>query len=224
MANPTLAQLRTRARERANMENSTFVTDAEFNMYINYSITSLRDKMIAKAGEEYFADIEPYTLVDGQEAYALPADFYKILSLQIKADNNNYYAIKRFEYAEQSVGSYPLYYSLPDLRYRIRGDSLVFTPSLSIGGRQLRLIYVPLPPQLSNDSDTLTGFNGWDEYVVLYSAIKALQKEEQDVSDLKQELAVLDARIDTMSDNRDQSQPARVYDNSRRPYNLWWYR
>ena len=83
MASPTLLQLRTRTRERANMENSTFVSDSELSRYINYSINDLRDKMIIKTGEEYFADIEAYTLVDGQEEYTLPTDFYKRVSIHI---------------------------------------------------------------------------------------------------------------------------------------------
>lgn len=215
MASPTLATLRTRVRERANMENSTFVSDSELNRYINYSINDLRDKMIIKTGEEYFADTEPYTLVDGTEEYSLPADFYKVISCQVLGDNGLYFPLKRFEYAEQNEYARPLYYRSADIRYRIRGSKLVINPATNIGGRVIRLIYVPLPPELTQDSDTLEGFNGWDEYVILLSAIKCLQKEEQDVADLKQELMVMDARLDKMMDNRDHSQPARVQDTSR---------
>lgn len=224
MASPTLAQLRTRTRERANMENSTFVSDSELSRYINYSINAMRDKMIIKTGEEYFADIETYTLVDNTESYALPADFYKVISCQIQGDNTLFFPLKRFEYAEQNFNARPLYNRVGDIRYRIRGSDLIFTTATNIGGRVVRLIYVPLPPELTQDSDTLNGFNGWDEYVVLMSAIKCLQKEEQDVSDLKQEIAVMDARMDSMMDNRDHSQPARVFDTERMSTNPWFMR
>lgn len=215
MASPTLSDLRTRVRQRANMENSTFVTDAEMNRYINYSINMMRDKMIIKTGEEYFADSQNYTLVDGTEEYALPADFYKVISCQLQGDSTLFFPMKRFEYAEQNEFARPLYNRASDIRYRIRGANLVINPATNVGGRVIRLIYVPLPPELSGDLDTLGGFNGWDEYVVLSAAIKCLQKEEQDVSDLKQELMIMDARMDTMMDNRDHSQPARVQDTSR---------
>ena len=215
MASPTLAQLRTRVRERANMENSTFVSDSELSRYINYSINDLRDKMIIKTGEEYFADIETYALIDGTEEYNLPSDFYKVISCQMLGDNTLYFPMKRFEYAEQNEYARPLYSKVADIRYRIRGDKLILNPSTNIQGRTIRLIYVPILPELAQDTDTLTGFNGWDEYVVLLSAIKCLQKEEQDVSDLKQELMVMDARMDKMMDNRDHSGPSRVYDSSR---------
>lgn len=223
MASPTLLQLRTRTRERANMENSTFVSDSELSRYINYSINDLRDKMIIKTGEEYFADIEAYTLVDGQEEYTLPTDFYKIISVQVLADDQLWFPLKRFEYAEQNEYARPLYSRVADLRYRIRGDKLIINPSTNLARRNLRLIYVPIPPELVNDNDTLQGFNGWDEYVVLLSAIKCLQKEEQDVSALYAELQKLDARMDKMMDNRDHSSPARVYDSSRMSRGAMYY-
>jgi hypothetical protein len=197
------------------MENSTFVSDSELNRYINYSINMMRDKMIIKTGEEYFASTQSYSLVDGTEEYNLPNDFYKVISCQILGDSGLYFPMKRFEYSEQNENARPLYYRNADLRYRIRGAKLVVNPSTNVGGRTIRLIYVPIPTELAADGDTLEGFNGWDEYVVLSAAIKCLQKEEQDVSDLKQELAVMDARMDTMMDNRDHSQPARVQDTSR---------
>lgn len=215
MASPTLANLRTRVRERANMENSTFVSDSELNRYINYSINDLRDKMIIKTGEEYFADTGTITLVDGTEEYNLPADFYKVISCQIKGNDDLYYPMKRFEYSEMNDFAGPQYLGRADIRFRVRSDKLIINPTQGIGGREIRLVYVPLPPELGIDADTLDGFNGWDEYVVLLSAIKCLQKEEQDVSDLKQELMVMDARMDKMMDNRDHSQPARVQDTAR---------
>lgn len=223
MASPTFADLRTRVRERANMENSTFVTDAELSRYINYSINQLRDKMIIMTGEEYFADTFLINLVSGTESYALPCDFYKIITCQLRGDNNLYFPMKRFEYSEVNDTKGPFYSSNADIRYRIRGDNLVVNPIQSIGGKVVRLVYVPVPQELFNDTDTLNGFNGWDEYVVLLTAIKALQKEEQDVSDLKQELAVMDARMDKMMGSRDHSQPERVQDTSRMSRGVGYY-
>lgn len=222
MASPTLAQLRTRTRERANMENSTFVTDSELNRYINYSINSLRDKMIQK-DEEYFATSTTFSLVDGTEEYSLPADFYKVISCQMLGDNQLYFPMKRFDYSELNESARPLYYSGADIRYKIRASKLVVNPSTQIGGRTVKLLYVPIPTELSIDADTMDGFNGWDEYVVLASAIKCLQKEEQDVSDLKQELLLMEARVDTLMDSRDHSQPHRVQDSSRMSRGARWF-
>lgn len=215
MASPTLLQLRTRTRERANMENSTFVTDSELNRYINYSINQLRDLMIKHTGEEYFASSTTFALVDGTEEYSLPADFYKVISCQMLGDNQLYFPMKRFEYSEQNEFARPLYYRNADVRYKIRGSKLVVNPFSQIGGRTVRMLYVPIPTELSADGDTLDGLNGWDEYVVVRSAIKCLVKEEQDVSELASELRDLELRMEEMADFRDQSQPERVQDTSR---------
>ena len=46
----TLAELRTQARNRADMESSEFVTDTELTDYINSSIAELHDILIQSYG------------------------------------------------------------------------------------------------------------------------------------------------------------------------------
>ena len=43
----TLSTLRSRAREEADMENGTFVSDSEANRYVNEAITELSDFLIS---------------------------------------------------------------------------------------------------------------------------------------------------------------------------------
>lgn len=219
MATITLANLRTRARDRANMENSTFVSDSIFNSYINYSISELRDIITSKVGEDYFATSSSSTLTAGQESVSLPADFYKLLWVEVLVDGTNYAKLSRFEVSEQPAAPYGLVRPYLNLKYRLRADSLWLMPASSTGGETIRMWYVPLPTALSADGDTLNGYNGWDEFVVLKSARKALVKEEQDVSQIDNELAVLYQRIESMAPNRDQAQPMRIQDNE---INNYW--
>lgn len=222
MSTITLLNLRNRSKQRANMENSTFVSDTEWNSYINYSISTLRDLIISKAGNDYFALTQSYTLVNSQEAYALPSDFYKVLWVEMLGDDGYYYKMRRFEVSERNLGRSPLNYFIPDIRYRVISNSIYLTPPTQYGGRQIRLWYVPIYPNLSADADTLEGYNGWDEYVVLMSARKALVKEESDVSQVDQELQFINQRLENMADNRDQGEPMRIYDNEVKSYwNNW---
>lgn len=224
MALVTLSDLRTRVRQRANMENSQFVTDAELTIYVNQAIADLRDKMISKVGEDYFADEEIYNLLTGVESYALPSDFYKILYVEVKGDDGYYYKMRRFEVSERNFGASPINYYIPDIRYRLRANNIVFTPQNLIGGREVKMTYVPIPAELSNNSDTLQGYNGWETYVIVYAARMALVKEESDTSQLDAELMKLDARMEAMADNRDQSNPSRVWDSQRRrDLSRWGY-
>lgn len=216
MASRTLLSLRDRCKQRSNMENSSFVSDTEWNDYINYSISELRDMIIAKAGDDYFATSEDYSLDSQNETYDLPTDFYKILWCEFKGADGYYYKMKRFEISEMnSNANYAYLCNLPEILYRLREDKLWFNPLSALGGRLVRLWYVPLAPELSADGDTLQGFNGWDEYIVLRSAIIALEKEESDTSALSMRLEQLRLRIEAMSGNRDQAQPMRIQDNDR---------
>jgi hypothetical protein len=56
------------------------------------------------------------------------------------------------------------------------------------------------------------GVSGWLEYVITDAAIKAMQKEESDVSVLMAQKAALVARIIAAAENRDAGNPATVAD------------
>jgi hypothetical protein len=221
MSTISLLNLRTRARDRANHENSTFITDSIYNTYINYSISDLRDIMASKVGEDYFATSFSTTITAGQDTVPLPADFYKLLWVEVQRDTNRWTKIRRFEVSEQNYYVTALAYPLTGLTYRLRANTLWLSPPGASAGLTIRLWYVPVQPPLTLDTDTMDGLNGWDEYVVLLTARKALVKEEQDVSDLDAELMVFKQRLESMAPNRDQAQPMRIYDNDR-IYDLEW--
>lgn len=63
-----------------------------------------------------------------------------------------------------------------------------------------------------SDLTTLDGISGWEDYVVIDAAIKALGKEESDVTALMAEKEAMRMRIGAAAENRDASMPARVTD------------
>lgn len=208
MGTKTLLQLRTSARQRANMENSTFVTDAEFNGLINSAISELRDLIISKVGDDYFCTLQAISLT-GDSQYALPADHYKTLKVEILGNDGEYYPVRRYENFEQPRGSGG------PIQYRLRADYIVFSPASTATGLTAQLSYVPVLAELSADGSTLNGYNGWEEYVILRAAISALDKEEQDTGKLDLSLERLRLRIEAMAPNRDQFQPKRIQDTRR---------
>jgi len=72
--------------------------------------------------------------------------------------------------------------------------------------------YIPHAPQLVTDAQVWNGFNGWEEYVVIDSAIKCIEKEEGDISALLTRKNGLEQRIKMMSQARDQGFPERITD------------
>lgn len=216
----TLAQLRDAARQRADMVNSQFVTDTEFNSYINQSYFELYDLLVSKYGDNYYV-AAPYTLTtDGtNDQYALPTSpaVYKLLGVDLGLSNtlDSYVTIRPFEFIDRNryaVPNFQSFYGLTNLRYRLNGDKIWFTP-LPAANQRIRLWYVPRMATLDSDSATVEGISGWTEYIIVDAAIKAMQKEESDVSALMMQKQQLITRINAMAESRDAGSPAKVSDN-----------
>lgn len=211
---PTLLELRTQVRQRANMENSNFCTDAELDSYLNLSIRELYDMIVSKFDSDYNISSETFALVQGQDGYNLPADFYKVRGVDLNIDANNVITLKKFEFEERNrFNSYPSLAVNFNIRYRLRGNQIIFSPKQNISAQSVTIWYIPLPSTLEDDSDVLDGYNGWEELVIIKTAIKALVKEEQDTSQLQLEYEQIKQRLESMMDNRDAAQPSRITDN-----------
>lgn len=85
MAAVTLATLRARARERADMVNSGFVADTATSLdaWINEGCQELHEFLTRLYGNEYEGKQYAFSTVAGQDSYDLPADFYKLLALDV---------------------------------------------------------------------------------------------------------------------------------------------
>lgn len=212
----TLAQLRAEVRDRADIENSQHITDAQINRYVNQSAAALH-AMLVEACEDYFVTGEGTTAPapavsaagEGSTEIALQATFYKIVA--VEAEINGWKTrLQRWVWqthaalAEVSVGNAPHY-------YRIANNNYVIQPPLTTG-TPVRTYYVPAFVDLVADADTYDGRDGWEEWVVLDAAIKCLLKEESDIRPFVAERDALLARIMQQMQTRDLGRPDRVQD------------
>jgi hypothetical protein len=138
----SLSDLRTLVRQRADQENSQFVTDQELRQYINRSYCELYDLLITNANsEDYFLNSSTVTLVSGTQTYDLPADFYKLRGVDLNMGSDTF-PLRRYNFPQRDVGSR---YSVPyRYRYHIQGSSLRLTPSPSTNDT-LTVWYIPSP-------------------------------------------------------------------------------
>lgn len=202
----TFGEIKQKARRRADMENSTFVKDAELSDYVNDSIKELYDLLVQKFGNDYFVKEFEFQTQPGVKDYDLPEDFYKLKGVDlIRGETSDPFTLSPFMFIERNrTGLFD------NFRYRIIGNQIRFIdPETS---RTIRLWYVPVAPLLSDDADTFDTINGYEEYVVLDAAIKMLQKEEADVQILLAQKGQMELRIDRAADNRDEGQSQRVTD------------
>ena len=193
MASYTLAQLRTLAKQESDNVNASFISDAEWNRYIQGSFNELYGLIVEAYGEEYFAQTPSagYTFTtDGtNDKYALPALFFKLRAVDVRVQGSTQWVgLKQFTMAQRNVFS---------------GN----TTSIPMAGQTVRLLYTPLPTLPAVDADTIDGVNGWEEYVIIDAAMKALAKEEADVTTLMARKAAMMRRLEAETENRNSGEP-----------------
>ncbi len=205
MATFTESDLRTRARRRADMENSTFVTDAEVQDYLNSSIAELHDFMV-KSYEDYFVSEQTYNAPIATEGANLPDDFYKALGVDYDSGGITS-TLRAYSFTERNVYNtpYAVIDRLAEPMYKVEGSKIKLIPTNSQSGT-ITLFYVPLPTQFSTTvTEIETIIPGYEEYVVVATAIRMLMKEESDTRQLELEKNQLASRIIRALSPRDTS-------------------
>jgi len=211
----SLSDIRTRARQRADMENSQFVDDDEINQYINDAYSELYDLIVSRFEDYFIEDPVEFTITSGS-SYSLPSDFYKLAGLDKASFNTDYYALRPFSFANRNnnTNTNKLRGINTDVQYRIVGNKLRFVPEGNAPG-SYRMWYVPSFTRLTVDTDTIDesiSRNNWDDYIVITAAMKMLAKEESDISVLMMERQKIEARIEEMAQNRDIGDTERITD------------
>lgn len=232
----TLGEIRTQVRQRADMEQSLFVSNSEANSYINASLKELHDLLISAYNEEYYmesvefeaqADTIEYDLPDGSN-YDGAAKFYKLRGVDVSTGSSteSWAVVKRFNFNRRNEDINNAAWSLlgqPFLEYRLVGSKIRFNRQPD-AGTSFRIWYHPVCVTLVDDSDSYDDINGFIDYVIVDVAIKMLQKEESDVTVLAAQKAELKARIKSMAQNRDANEPESVTDIYAEDTNYYWLR
>lgn len=216
----TLGQVRLAAQQRADRVNSNFLTQSEWDFNINQSYFELYD-LLTTVYEDYY--VAPalmlttdgvtnlYPLPNGQNFNQAPS-FYKLMGIDCGLDNsgNAWVTLKKFNFIARNRYVYPnissTFLGVFNLQYRLLGNNIELIPTPS-ANQILRIWYVPRLDVLLKDTDIVDGVSGWTEYIIVDAAIKALQKEESDVTILMAQKQALIKRINDSAMNRDVGQP-----------------
>jgi hypothetical protein len=210
MANTaTLATLRARVRQTADMVNSTFISDAEINLWINLGLSELHDLLVTKF-EDYLESSKTQIITAGTSDYALPTDFLKLLTCGF-VDGEYTIPMKRVMNSERGYYYYATASNYP-VAYRIIGSNIRVFPANCAG--TIVYTYVPQFTSLAADGTLVNQAipNGWEELAVLDAAIRCLAKEESDVRTLMAMKDRLMFRINEAASRRDTHQSYRIAD------------
>ena len=228
----TLAELRTRARQRADAVGNNFFTDAEINDYVNIGLGELHDLLVNKF-EDYYVSSVSFSLVADQTTYTFSAiglsDFYKLLGVDA-VQGGDTVRVKRFSFPDRNIfqSDVALHNSrgYADYEYAIRGETVEFIPTPT-STDTIKLYYIPSYTKLSSDSATVSNSIelNWEEYAVLVAAIKMRQKEETSTAALERDLERITARIEDAARNRDAAEPFGITDETSGilPYSRWGF-
>lgn len=198
------------ARQRADQVGSQFVTDAEALGYLKLAYQNFYDELVQSNNTYYLSTVD-ITLISGQQDYLLPVDFYKLLGVDLINNIGSPITLRPFQFVERNRYKYAGLTTIagPVYRYNLLGDIIRFTPIPGAG--QVKLYYTPLalvPTLLADDVKTL----GFDEFMILFVAMKMLAKEESDTSLIAAELQAQRLRVQTMVADQDSSFPKVVVD------------
>jgi hypothetical protein len=206
----TLGQMRSDVRLRADLVGNQFVSDSELNEYINQSLAELYDRLVGARGQEYYAKEQTITTT-GVEGYALPADHYTTLYVELD-DGGTRYRLGSYSFHQRAalIGSSATNPGRP-VAFRILESNLTLLPAPT-AGYTVRHWYAPACPRLVLDADSFDGVDGWEEYAIWRAVAYVQQKEQLDVSFALSFVTSLGQRIDRLAPFRAQQNTERVTD------------
>lgn len=175
----TLAQLRTRVREKVDEDTAAFWSDTVINNQLNEAYRYYW-AFILKLHEGYFNTTSQISFdANSAGSYSLPSDFFKARLVSRNLSNEKV-PLKYFERYESAL-SLNVSYSTYDLpTYRFRGSKIIFEPAPNFSETDaVELEYTKLLTALSSSVDIDSEFPLFGEdCVVLRAVIKCKEIEE----------------------------------------------
>jgi hypothetical protein len=217
--------------------NATTIQTSDWNRWVNESVGELYG-LLCQTYEDYNVSTYTFTLaggVGGNQLTVGPGTAVpqfsqpRALWMQIQSSVQPYVTIPRLtSLMERNLYTFPnivpVYGAIPSA-WNLVGNTLEVLPP-TVAGATYALLYVPVAPTLTQDTDTIDAFwlsiNSWHHYVILDVAIKALIKEESlDTAQMLQgRKTAMGQRVLAEAKPRDVSQPQSIVDMSR-VRNLW---
>ena len=211
----TGTQIVAMARQLADEENSTFVTDANALIMCNAGIADLWEQITEADPHAYYAQ-DDFATTAGTTSYTLPSDFYEVFRVDLVQNGVNC-PIPRFQLQTVDIGTAYESNDWAAVSYRIMGrgidGSLARIHILPDPGDNTYLLhYGQCPQRLASLASNLDNVAGWDRYVALCVAIDMVNKGERDPSALSIERERVLSRIVKRAGKRDQGRPDVIAD------------
>jgi len=206
MNNVTLAQLKKDIRFQSDEENSEFIADDDLVRIINLSAAELWDKLVSAYDEDYYQKTASISVVANKDAYALPADFFKLVGVDVNLNpsGTEKYSLQKYNWNDRNRHHTSISSVVNGgiFAYRLISNNIKLIP-MPTSAKTIQLSYIPTSKKLTLDIDFIDGINGWEEYIIYDCSIRIMTKSESDPGPLMVKLREINERIDSMKHNRD---------------------
>src|SRR6267154_6762498 len=162
-----LGAIRLASQEAGDNEQNPAVSTEAWNQFITNSYKLLYNMLVGAYGNDYYVATSYQFTTTNAQLYALPdgtpnflnssntqaAKFYKLLGVDIQnnASLTGWADLKNLNFIDRNRGGYSnspaSWYAYTNLRYRVQGNNLFFSP-LPQAGQQIKIWYVPPPTNL----------------------------------------------------------------------------
>lgn len=223
MITRTDAQLISEVRDRSDLGDSQFRTDAQIRRYINEKNRQLTSKLLALKGSDYFTTTDTIAVLSGTALYNLPDDCFKPKFFRVTINGiriNIPRAVTDELDLENDTAGWSGLEVVP--KHRIRGKQVLFVPTprasytvtchyihtaIAIEGADDSAI-----DELLDNADYLNCYWGYEQWIVIAAAIMVKHDQEEDSSQLLLELAEIWNDISKVADDSTETEPEKIRD------------
>lgn len=222
----TVTNLTTRLRRAADIENATDrFPDAELQDYLKTAHREWWDFLINNGGGHLFETTHSVSTVADTATVALASDHYRMVGVDatVAGWTRTLEPIPVGERNRYSAGGIS-WHGLTRIGYRVLGANLRLYPTPD-AVYALTVHYLPeAEVDFGTGSNTVDGYNGWDEYVVLTAALNVLTKDNRRTEHVEKRLTRLEENVISSLGSMDVGEPPRVTDVFRDGDNplVWW--
>ncbi len=178
---------------------------------VNQGGAELYDKLVAARGRAYYrATPSSITTVGNTTRYALPATFYRLISLRVSGAGG--YCLEPFTPQDEPGLREPGIVLDKPTNYELQPGYVELLP-LHAAGKTIVCDYIPVFTDLADSSgSTFDGINGWEAYIVEYAAREMFLRdgETAEAGACTAKMQALAARIADLAPKRDAFRAERV--------------
>lgn len=223
MITRTDAELISEVRDRSDLGDSQFRSDAQIRRYLNECNRQLTSKLLAMHGADFLSTSDTISTVAGTALYDLPTDCFKAKYFRVTIGGTRM-QIGRATTDEIDIDTddagWDIYGSVP--KHRVIGNRVRFIPtpqavhvvtvhyyhtSIAFDGVDDSAI-----EELADNADYLNSYWNFEEWVVIKAAIKIKHDQEEDTSQLYAELNELWQDISAIAYDRTDTEPEKIRD------------